>query len=82
MSVALDFDVETGAWTEAVTDGLGPSPRFSVAGDCLDYKRGVLVFIGGCNEELEALDDLYYLHTGMPFSNLLIKLLEIWKINI
>ena len=48
-----------------MTSGIGPSARFSVAGDCLDpLKRGVLVFIGGCNKSLEALDDMYYLHTG------------------
>lgn len=63
------LNIETGAWTEAVTDGMGPSSRFSVAGDCLDYKRGVLVFIGGCNEKLEALDELYYLHTEMSLEN-------------
>ncbi|KAG8496677.1 hypothetical protein CXB51_007931 [Gossypium anomalum] len=28
-------------------------------------KSGVLVFIGGCNKTLEALDDMYYLHTGL-----------------
>lgn len=36
-----------------------------MAGDCLDpFKGGVLVFIGGCNKSLEALDDMYYLYTG------------------
>lgn len=63
------LNIETGAWSKAVTDGLGPSARFSVAGDCLDYKGGVLVFIGGCNENLEALDDLYYLYTEMVLEN-------------
>lgn len=56
--------VETGLWTKVVTTGLGPSARFSVAGDCVDVRSGVLVFIGGCNETLEALDDMYYLDTG------------------
>ncbi|KAJ6874380.1 hypothetical protein NC652_034148 [Populus alba x Populus x berolinensis] len=51
--------------TKVMTTGDGPSARFSVAGDCLDpLKGGVLVFIGGCNKSLEALEDMYYLHTG------------------
>ncbi|KAI5562400.1 hypothetical protein BDE02_15G051100 [Populus trichocarpa] len=59
------LDVETGVWTKVMTTGDGPSARFSVAGDCLDpLKGGVLVFIGGCNKSLEALEDMYYLHTG------------------
>lgn len=58
--------VETGFWTKVMTIGEGPSARFSVAGDCLDpLKSGVLVFIGGCNKSLEALDDMYYLYTGL-----------------
>lgn len=43
----------------------GPSSRFSVAGDCVDERRGIIVFIGGCNQTLEALNDMYYLHTGL-----------------
>jgi hypothetical protein len=51
-----------------ITTGDGPSARFSVAGDCLDpVKGGVLVFIGGCNKSLEALDDMYYLYTGLSY---------------
>lgn len=47
------------------TTGDTPSARFSVTGDCLDPTMGgVLVFIGGCNKNLEALGDMYYLHTG------------------
>lgn len=46
--------------------GDGPSARFSVAGDCLDpYKVGVLALLGGCNKSLEALDDMFYLFTGL-----------------
>ncbi|BBH04024.1 Galactose oxidase/kelch repeat superfamily protein, partial [Prunus dulcis] len=53
------LDVDTGVWTKVITAGDGPSARFSVAGDCLDpVKGGVLVFIGGCNKSLEALDDM------------------------
>ncbi|PRQ16354.1 putative kelch-type beta propeller [Rosa chinensis] len=60
------LDVDTGVWTKVITTGDGPSARFSVAGDCLDpAKGGVLVFIGGCNKSLEALDDMYYLNTGL-----------------
>lgn len=56
---------DTGIWTNVTTTTNGPSARFSVAGDCLDpFNGGVLVFIGGCNKSLEALDDMYYLHTG------------------
>ncbi|KAB2000093.1 hypothetical protein ES319_D12G207300v1 [Gossypium barbadense] len=60
------FDAETGLWTKVITMGDGPSARFSVSGDCLDpLKGGVLIFIGGCNKTLEALDDMYYLYTGL-----------------
>ncbi|XP_052480941.1 uncharacterized protein LOC105764723 [Gossypium raimondii] len=60
------LDVETGLWTKEITMGDGPSARFSVSGDCLDpLKGGVLIFIGGCNKTLEALDDMYYLYTGL-----------------
>ena len=59
------WGVDTGIWTNVTTTTNGPSARFSVAGDCLDpFKAGVLVFIGGCNKSLEALDDMYYLYTG------------------
>ncbi|KAF2312873.1 hypothetical protein GH714_040930 [Hevea brasiliensis] len=59
------LDVDTGVWTKVMTTGIGPSARFSVAGDCLDPQMGgVLVFIGGCNKSLEALDDMFYLYTG------------------
>ncbi|KAJ6887532.1 hypothetical protein NC652_028710 [Populus alba x Populus x berolinensis] len=57
--------VETGMWTLVMTTGDGPSARFSVAGDCLAPLKVVcFVFIGGCNKSLEALEDMYYLHTG------------------
>ena len=48
-----------------MTTGNGPFARFSASGDCLDpMKGGVLMFIGGCNKALEALEDIYFLHTG------------------
>lgn len=60
---------DTGVWTKVITTSDGPSARFSVAGDCLDpVKGGVLVFLGGCNKSLEALDDMYYLYTGFACS--------------
>ncbi|KAL2642337.1 hypothetical protein R1flu_009924 [Riccia fluitans] len=57
--------LETGVWTKATTVGEGPSPRFSLAGDCADPDKGILLFFGGCNENLEALEDMYYLDTEM-----------------
>ncbi|KAH6758457.1 Galactose oxidase/kelch repeat superfamily protein [Perilla frutescens var. frutescens] len=60
------LDIETGAWIKVSAIGEGPSGRFSMAGENLDPQMGgVLVFIGGCNKNLEALDDMYYLHTGL-----------------
>ncbi|KAL4036161.1 hypothetical protein IC575_004888 [Cucumis melo] len=60
------LDIENGVWTKITTMGDGPSARFSVAGDCLDpYKVGTLALLGGCNKGLEALDDMYYLFTGL-----------------
>ncbi|KAG6410262.1 hypothetical protein SASPL_128315 [Salvia splendens] len=59
------LDIETGAWIKVSAVGEGPSGRFSMAGESLDpHMGGVLVFIGGCNKNLEALDDMYFLHTG------------------
>ncbi|PIN23839.1 Kelch repeat-containing protein [Handroanthus impetiginosus] len=60
------LDVENGTWAKIIAIGDGPSGRFSMAGESLDPQmRGVLVFIGGCNKNLEALDDMYFLHTGL-----------------
>nr|XP_025617114.1 tip elongation aberrant protein 1 isoform X1 [Arachis hypogaea] len=60
------LDIDTGIWTNVATTTNGPSARFSVAGDCLDpFVGGALVFIGGCNKSLEALDDMYFLYTGI-----------------
>ncbi|KAA8541052.1 hypothetical protein F0562_025015 [Nyssa sinensis] len=59
------LDVDTGLWTKVMTIGKGPSARSFMGGDSLDpEKNGVLVLLGGCNKSLEALDDMYYLHTG------------------
>lgn len=60
------LDLETAIWTKIMPSGDRPSSRFSMSGDCLDpSKGGVLAFIGGCNKNLEALDDVYYLHTEL-----------------
>ena len=71
-----DLSVDTGVWTNVTTATNGPSARFSVAGDCLDpFRSGVLIFIGGCNKSLEALDDMYYLYTGSAKCHLFATLL-------
>ncbi|CAI0453753.1 unnamed protein product [Linum tenue] len=60
------LDLESGMWTKVMAIGDGPCARFSAAGDSLDpMKGGMLVLIGGCNKHLEALDDMFYLHTGL-----------------
>ncbi|XP_056175450.1 uncharacterized protein LOC115662401 isoform X2 [Syzygium oleosum] len=60
------LDIESAIWSKVTAAGAGPSPRFCMAGVCLDpVKSGVLAFVGGCNTSLEALDDIYYLHTGL-----------------
>ncbi|KAF6169151.1 hypothetical protein GIB67_038648 [Kingdonia uniflora] len=66
---AVSIVYDTGIWTKVLAIGEGPSARFSVAGDCLDAWKGVLVFIGGCNQHLEALEDMYYLHTDITMEN-------------
>ncbi|XP_008785617.2 tip elongation aberrant protein 1 [Phoenix dactylifera] len=67
------LDVDGRSWRRVVPVNQGPSSRFSVAGDCVDERRGIIVFIGGCNQTLEALDDMYYLHTDMPVVNGLLE---------
>ncbi|KAL9243311.1 hypothetical protein vseg_017213 [Gypsophila vaccaria] len=60
------LDVDTGIWTRINPNGDRPSARFSMSGYCLDpSENGVLLFIGGCDRNLEALDDMYYLHTEL-----------------
>ncbi|KAF8104265.1 hypothetical protein N665_0176s0072 [Sinapis alba] len=62
------LDIETCVWSKVLTMGEGPSARFSSAGACLDpHKAGFLVFVGGCNKSLDALDDMFYLHTGLGY---------------
>lgn len=63
------LNLETGKWSRVSNINKGPSARFSGAGDCLDEQKGILVFLGGCNKSLEALDDMYYLYTDMPVNN-------------
>ncbi|GBG86799.1 hypothetical protein CBR_g42082 [Chara braunii] len=59
------LDIETGEWTKSNVEGARPSPRFSLAGDCVDDQKGLVFFIGGCNDNLEALDDIFFLETGL-----------------
>ncbi|VFQ74990.1 unnamed protein product [Cuscuta campestris] len=64
------LDVDAGVWNKIMATGDGPSARFSMAGECLDpHLGGLLVFLGGCNKKLEALDDMYFLHTGLVGEN-------------
>ncbi|KAG2313273.1 hypothetical protein Bca52824_024830 [Brassica carinata] len=57
------LDVETRVWSKIAMEE-GPSARFSAAAVCLGpYKAGSFFFVGGCNNNLEPLDDIYYLHT-------------------
>ncbi|KAG2313271.1 hypothetical protein Bca52824_024828 [Brassica carinata] len=59
------LDVETRVWSKIAMEE-GPSARFSAAAVCLGpYKAGSFFFVGGCNNNLEPLDDIYYLHTGL-----------------
>ncbi|XP_023643710.1 tip elongation aberrant protein 1 isoform X2 [Capsella rubella] len=59
------LDLETGVWSKVAAMEEGPCARFSCAAVCLDpYKAGSFFFLGGCNKNLEPLDDIYYLHTG------------------
>ncbi|KAG0494736.1 hypothetical protein HPP92_005730 [Vanilla planifolia] len=63
------LNIETGIWSKVANINNGPSARFSGAGDCLDEQRGILVFFGGCDKSLVALDDMYYLYTDMTVYN-------------
>ncbi len=54
----------TGVWTQVITTGNKPSARVYMAGDFLGVKA---VLLGGRNERLEALDDMYYLLPGVAF---------------
>ncbi|XP_047315944.1 kelch domain-containing protein 3-like isoform X2 [Impatiens glandulifera] len=60
------LDIDTGVWTKLMVAGSGPSARFSSAGDIIDQSNSsIIVLIGGCNKNLEALGDMYYMHTGL-----------------
>ncbi|KAF8088557.1 hypothetical protein N665_0536s0008 [Sinapis alba] len=57
------LDVETCVWSKIDMEER-PSARFSATAVCLGpYKAGSFFFVGGCNKNLEPLDDIYYLHT-------------------
>lgn len=68
-----------------------PSARFSAAAVCMGpYKDGSFFFVGGCNKNLEPLDDIYYLHTGLllrpfgftPVLQYLYLMFCIWLYNV
>lgn len=63
------LNLESRTWSKVATLNCGPSARFAVAGDCIDEHEGIIVFVGGCNEELQPLDDVYYLQTNMQEGN-------------
>ncbi|XP_060206530.1 protein GLUTELIN PRECURSOR ACCUMULATION 3-like isoform X4 [Lycium barbarum] len=66
------LDVAAGTWSKVMPTGEGPSARSSVAGDCLDpHLGGALVFVGGCDKNLEPLEDMYYLYTGQVYHRIL-----------
>lgn len=59
-----------------MTNGVGPSARYSMAGDSLapiTMNSGVLAFFGGCNNFLEPFGDMYYLDTGFNFPMFLVN---------
>ncbi|KAJ4883747.1 Galactose oxidase/kelch repeat superfamily protein [Raphanus sativus] len=62
------LDVETGVWSKVAAIEEGPSARFCAGAVCLGpYKAGSVFFLGGCNKNLEPLDDIYYLHTDVGY---------------
>ncbi|XP_060206529.1 uncharacterized protein LOC132634270 isoform X3 [Lycium barbarum] len=66
------LDTAAGTWSKVMPTGEGPSARSSVAGDCLDpHLGGALVFVGGCDKNLEPLEDMYYLYTGQVYHRIL-----------
>ncbi|KAJ4909341.1 Galactose oxidase/kelch repeat superfamily protein [Raphanus sativus] len=66
------LDLETCVWSKIAMEE-GPSARFSAAAACLGpYKAGSFFFFGGCNN-LEPLDDIYYLHTDGVYEARLAK---------
>eukprot|EP00897_Mesotaenium_endlicherianum_P007798 jgi/Mesen1/7046/ME000369S06375 len=59
------LDLATGRWDEhRGLEGV-PSPRFSLSADIVEGDTCRIFFFGGCNNNLEALDDMFFLHTGL-----------------
>ncbi|CAI5984069.1 unnamed protein product [Closterium sp. NIES-64] len=50
-------------WQQYTPTGDVPSRRFSLSADLLDTVSGKMMLFGGCNDDLEALEDAYFLHT-------------------
>ncbi|EFJ04859.1 hypothetical protein SELMODRAFT_432028 [Selaginella moellendorffii] len=57
------YHASTGVWATLNPSGSRPSPGFSLAGDSVDAEQGILFVYEGCNKELEALNDMYFLDT-------------------
>ncbi|XP_024521607.1 acyl-CoA-binding domain-containing protein 6 [Selaginella moellendorffii] len=62
------LDLLSGEWHKPEVTGNGPSHRFSLASDLIDPERGVVALYGGCNGELEALPEMFFLHTDLVTS--------------
>ncbi|EFJ21745.1 hypothetical protein SELMODRAFT_52725, partial [Selaginella moellendorffii] len=62
------LDLLSGEWHKPEVTGNGPSHRFSLASDLIDPERGVVALYGGCNGELEALPEMFFLHTGIALN--------------
>ncbi|GJP30327.1 hypothetical protein CLOM_g741 [Closterium sp. NIES-68] len=57
------LDLSSEHWQQYTPTGDVPSRRFSLSADLLDSVSGKMMVFGGCNDDLEALDDAYFLHT-------------------
>ncbi|CAI5463569.1 unnamed protein product, partial [Closterium sp. Yama58-4] len=58
------LDLSSEHWQQYTPTGDVPSRRFSLSADLLDTVSGKMMLFGGCNDDLEALEDAYFLHTG------------------
>ncbi|CAI7860273.1 unnamed protein product [Closterium sp. NIES-53] len=57
------LDLSSEHWQQYTPTGDVPSRRFSLSADLLDTVSGKMMLFGGCNDDLEALEDAYFLHT-------------------
>ncbi|CAI5460897.1 unnamed protein product, partial [Closterium sp. Yama58-4] len=61
------LDLSSEHWQQYTPTGDVPSRRFSLSADLLDTVSGKMMLFGGCNDDLEALEDAYFLHTDFGF---------------